>query len=767
MARGNNVLQIVINGVNRAGPAFRSVAAGLTKIGLAATAAFAGATLRATQFEKGLAEISTLLDGDTTPAVAKMRKELLQLTIDFGQTMGKMTKARYDIVSAGFTDAADSAAVLEAASKLAVAGVSDVASTADLLTTAINGLGLEAQDAEAVADVLFQTVRKGKTTMDQLASSFGVVFASARVAGVNLQELGAVMATLTANGINTAESATALNNLLRALAAPSGEAKDLLQDLGITLDNGLMPALEALSVVGDEGLSTLAKFIPNIRALKAAAVAASDVEKLTANLQSMYDATGQVNAGFETMSETFDFKFKQFRASLDSLITVLGEAFLPTLKEVVDKGTEFATLLRFMADATTEDGVPAFKAFADVLVNDVKEALLSVGGVLGWIIDQVAKAFDAPKVARFNEAVDTLMNDMRQDTQWMKDMGFATEMTKRIDTGFRSGVTIDTNLLNVDEAAFRKWAEEKVRASFESSEAMTGVSETFTQQLRRMMDEWVATAKEAKRAAVEATDIVVQAEREPPRPRADFPRERGDQGTGRGGGLVITEEEKTEEEKRIDDLREYLADLAKFTIEDFMNMAFTIGDAFGTVFGEITNHLLGLREGPLMLGRMFKQMAASIISDLARIIARMLVARFLLSFFGLGTGGGVVGSGLRSMAGFAHGGTVRHAAAGLPLLAGSAGRGFGATILPGTAGLDGTPVLAQGGEMFVSREQTNQMRSMLKVERNGRNFRGRSRGGMQKVEINMRADRPFRREEQIRLNDSIADAASRTSRHGG
>ena len=205
MARSSNVLQVVINGVNNASPAFRSVARGAAVMGAAVAAAFGAAAFKAAKFEKGLAEISTLLDGDTAPAIARMRGELLDMSVQFGQTIDRLTKARYDIISAGFTDAADSAAVLTAANKLAVAGVSDVAATADLLTTAINGLGKEAGDAEAIADVLFQTVRKGKTTMDQLAASMGPLFATARTAGVELDELGATMATLTAAGIDTRE----------------------------------------------------------------------------------------------------------------------------------------------------------------------------------------------------------------------------------------------------------------------------------------------------------------------------------------------------------------------------------------------------------------------------------------------------------------------------------------------------------------------------------------------------------------------------------
>ena len=139
MPSRSNTLEIVINGTNKLGGPLNKAAQQIVRFGAVASAAMAGAAIRAGQFEKGIAEIGTLLDGDVKGQMAAMRGELMDMSIEFGQTMGSMTKARYDIISAGFTDAADSAMVLEASSKLAVAGVSDVASTADLLTTALNG----------------------------------------------------------------------------------------------------------------------------------------------------------------------------------------------------------------------------------------------------------------------------------------------------------------------------------------------------------------------------------------------------------------------------------------------------------------------------------------------------------------------------------------------------------------------------------------------------------------------------------------------------
>ena len=132
-----------------------------------------------------------------------MSKELRSVAISSGVALDSLSKAKYDIVSAGFSSVADSAEVLEVSSRLAVGGVTSVAEAADLLTTSLNALGLDASDTNKVADQLFTTVRLGKTTMTELSASLGQVLPFARSAGLGLEGVGAAMATLTASGINT------------------------------------------------------------------------------------------------------------------------------------------------------------------------------------------------------------------------------------------------------------------------------------------------------------------------------------------------------------------------------------------------------------------------------------------------------------------------------------------------------------------------------------------------------------------------------------
>ena len=193
-----NVIEIILQGRDRASGPLGNVAKTfkeIPRVAKIATTALVGMTVvsvkMAANFERGVTEIGTLMDGVTKGAIRNMRKELLDLSADSGQAIEVLTKARYDIVSAGFSSAAESALVLNQSVKLATASATTAAAAADILTTALNAYGLEADQTTRVSDVLFNTVKLGKTTMTELAASLGTVLPTARAAGVSIAALEA------------------------------------------------------------------------------------------------------------------------------------------------------------------------------------------------------------------------------------------------------------------------------------------------------------------------------------------------------------------------------------------------------------------------------------------------------------------------------------------------------------------------------------------------------------------------------------------------
>ena len=89
---------------------------------------------------------------ETDKEIKNMGKEMRSLAAFSGQAMDKLTKARYDIVSAGFADAASSALFLKTSADLAVGGVTDIGVASDFLTTTLNAYNLEVGETVNVFD---------------------------------------------------------------------------------------------------------------------------------------------------------------------------------------------------------------------------------------------------------------------------------------------------------------------------------------------------------------------------------------------------------------------------------------------------------------------------------------------------------------------------------------------------------------------------------------------------------------------------------------
>lgn len=85
-----------------------------------------------------------------------------------------------------------------------------------------------------------------------------------------------------------------------------------------------------------------------------------------------------------------------------------------------------------------------------------------------------------------------------------------------------------------------------------------------------------------------------------------------------------------------------------------LNSGFSgLGNIIGNTFGQLITSMVESGKQTIMLGRMFKSFTIGLISDLVAIIAKAMIANFLLSALGLGASTGFIANGLRGMGGLA------------------------------------------------------------------------------------------------------------------
>lgn len=289
----------------------------------------------ASKVDKGVREIGTLMGGLSDGEIKRMKEELSALSITSGQAMDSLVKARYDIVSSGFTDAADSALILEQSAKLAVGGVTEVSTAADVLTTVISAYGLTAEEVGVVSDDLFTIVKLGKTTMDDLGSQFGVLAAVAAPAGVSVDEAGAALAALTVQGQSTSVSVTGISAAIMELQKPSKDMITALRSIGVESDNliktggGLEGALKLVERASEASGISINKLFTREEALRAIMPLTGTAAKaFSDDLKEMGNNAGATDTAFNQMAQSSDFLQKQAWAAFESVKNKIGDAII-------------------------------------------------------------------------------------------------------------------------------------------------------------------------------------------------------------------------------------------------------------------------------------------------------------------------------------------------------------------------------------------------------------------------------------------------------
>lgn len=297
-------------------------------------------------FEKSFAKVSTLLDSSSTD-FDKYKKDIKNASKEMGVSIDKYSEAVYQSISAG-VDQAKAVEFTTQAVKLAKGGFTETATAVDLMTTIMNSYGDKAGDVNSIMDSLINTQNKGKTTVDELASSMGKIIPIANGLNVPFNTLNGAMASLTAGGIATAEATTYLKSMLNELGKGGTKVAGILkEETGKSfseLMNEGMPLSEVLGILQSNaeanGLAFNDLFGSSEAATAALALMRDGGADLDQKIKEITETTGSANEAFEKMEDTAGAKLeKAFNSVKVSLIDV-GDALAPLIEkfaEFIDK----------------------------------------------------------------------------------------------------------------------------------------------------------------------------------------------------------------------------------------------------------------------------------------------------------------------------------------------------------------------------------------------------------------------------------------------
>ena len=321
-------------------------AAGKTIMPISAAVAGIGtaAAVSAVNFEDAMAKVSTIADTTEIP-LDELRSQILSLSSQTGISANEIADNVYNAISAG-QKTGDAVNFVTNSTKLAKAGFADAGAALDVLTTILNAYGMEASEVTNVSDMLIQTQNLGKTTVAELSSSMGKVIPTANAYHVQLNQLCAGYAKMTANGVSTAESTTYMNSMLNELGKSGTRVSDILKErtgksFADLMESGasLADVLSVLKESADEQNLSFGDLWSSAEAGKAGLILLGDsAEDFNSTLAKMRESTGATETAFEKL-QTNSSKINKAVNAVKNTFIVLGGVILDTFSPAIEAVT--------------------------------------------------------------------------------------------------------------------------------------------------------------------------------------------------------------------------------------------------------------------------------------------------------------------------------------------------------------------------------------------------------------------------------------------
>lgn len=374
------------------------------KAAIAAGTAAAGAAIASTvayaDFDSRMREVYTLMPGMSQKAMRSMEDDVMSFSREFGTLPNDVIPALYDSLSAGVPK--DNVfAFLETSQKFAKAGATDVSTAVDGLTTVVNAFGMESSEAGRAADVLFTAVKQGKTTVPELSASMFQVAPIAAAMGVSIEEVAAGFASLTAQGVPTAQAATQMKGAFAELGKQGTKADKAFRDItgkgfpdfikgGGTVQEALNLMAEGAA---DSGISVVDMF-GSIEAGQAVlGLTGEQAGRFADNLAGMQDSAGAVDEAFGVMNAGLKQKFNVAKAYVVTASLQIGRFLTQYINDGIDKAIEIFGRLRSWWEQNGPAIIAAVQGFADSLRENFEKIREPVERVVNFIRDNATAVF--------------------------------------------------------------------------------------------------------------------------------------------------------------------------------------------------------------------------------------------------------------------------------------------------------------------------------------------------------------------------------------
>lgn len=356
----------------------------------------AAAVKTATDFEAGMSEVKAI-SGATGSEFDALRDKAIEMGAKTKFSASDSADAFKYMAMAGW-DASQMMDGIAGIMDLAAASGEDLATTSDIVTDALTAFGLQASDSAHFADVLAQASSKSNTNVGLMGETFKYVAPVAGALGYSIEDTAVAIGLMANSGIKGSQAGTALRSTITRLAKPVGEAKDVVEELGISITNadGTMKPLSqtmvelrekfaglteeqkaqyAAMLAGQEGMSGLLAIVN---------ASDEDFQKLTDEIN---NANGAAEDMASVMMDNTAGAVEQLKGALESAGILIGEKLTPYIRKLA----EWITGLVEKFNSLSEEEQDQIVKFGLILAA-IGPVLLILAKVIS-VVSTVVKAF--------------------------------------------------------------------------------------------------------------------------------------------------------------------------------------------------------------------------------------------------------------------------------------------------------------------------------------------------------------------------------------
>lgn len=297
------------------------------------------------QFERTMTRVAAVTNSLDKEAFGAMKASALELSKTTEFTAQQVAEGMAFMGQAGFS-AAQTMQAMPAVLSLSSAAMLDLGRSSDIATNILTSFGRGTRQLGADVNTLVATFTNANVNVQQIGKAFEFVGALASSVGVDFIELNAAIGLLGNVGIQGEKAGTGLRGAIARLIAPTRQAREIIDQLGLTVFDGTGQFVGFTSV---------------LRQLKQAGATSGQVMKLFGQRagQTMIVLARKGAKGMEEMKDTI--------IKTGNAAEKVAEAQLNTL----------SGQFKIMKSAVTAAGI----AFGEGLAPALRLATQAIGGI--------------------------------------------------------------------------------------------------------------------------------------------------------------------------------------------------------------------------------------------------------------------------------------------------------------------------------------------------------------------------------------------------